>query len=255
MRGVLDDVYGPSSLLEEVGVSESFESARMAFAEDEVAARDFAEPFVSVFPITGAAVSTLGDLLGSETVSASNAAAARLDEAQFDLGEGPCWDALRSGAPVVEPRFRDGEAVTRWPAFVRAVENYQVASIFAFPLVVGHLRFGAIDMYSEQAVTLDHTQAAQVGTLASLVGKHVLRGALESLGLEERADAGRHSRRVIHQATGMVLAQLDLAPEDARLVIHGHAFATGRTAIEVAEDVVAKRLRFSRDGGAIEENP
>lgn len=234
-------------------MSENFESVRTAFADDGFAPSDFATPFVSVFPVTGAAISTLGDLLGSETISASNAAAARLDEVQFDLGEGPCWDALRSAAPVLEPALREDGAATRWPAFVRAVENDQVASIFAFPLIVGHLRFGAIDMYSERSVTLDRTQTAQAGTLASMVGKHVLRRALENLGTEEPADTGRHSRRVIHQATGMVLAQLDLTPEDARLVIHGHAFATGRSVMEVAEDIVARRLRFSHSGGAIEE--
>ena len=59
-----------------------------------------------VFPVTGSAVSTVGGFLGSETVAASDEYAARLDELQFDLGEGPCWDAVRSGA--APQRCRDG---------------------------------------------------------------------------------------------------------------------------------------------------
>ena len=60
------------------------------------------------------------------------------------------------------------------------------------------------------------------------------------------------SRRVVHQATGVVLAQLELSPEDAQLVIQGQAFATGRTMADVAEDVVAGRLRFTRQDDRIE---
>jgi len=235
-------------------VAEEYESARSAFARDDVESRDFALPFVSVFPVTGAAVSTLGDLLGSETLSASNEPAARLDELQFDLGEGPCWDAVRTASPVLAPLFREAEAARRWPAFVRAVQDEPIASVFAFPLSVGHLRFGAVDMYSEHTMTLNPAQAAQAGALAGLLGKQVLRRALENMGVEDH-DGGPHSRRVIHQATGMVLAQLELNPEDARLLINGHAFATGRSTREVAEDIVGKRLRFSREGGAIEEKP
>ena len=40
----------------------------------------YSEPFVTFLPITGASVSTLGDVLGSETLSASDGHAARLDE-------------------------------------------------------------------------------------------------------------------------------------------------------------------------------
>lgn len=235
-------------------MAENFESARSALARDDLEAGDFALPFVSVFAVSGAAVSTLGDLLGSETISASNEAAARIDELQFDLGEGPCWDALRTASPVLAPLFREAEVSKRWPAFVRAVEDQPIASVFAFPLSVGHLRFGAVDMYSEHTMTLNPEQAAQAGTLASLLGKQVLRRALESTGIEDQ-DGGPHSRRVIHQATGMVLAQLDLNPDDARLLINGHAFATGRSTRDVAEDIVGRRLRFSLDGGAIEETP
>ena len=47
-------------------------------------APDYARPFVRVFAVNGAAVSTLGDVLGNQTVSASDEQAARLDELQFD---------------------------------------------------------------------------------------------------------------------------------------------------------------------------
>jgi hypothetical protein len=55
--------------------------------------------FLEMFPVSGAAVSTVGDLLGSETISASDALAFRMDELQFDPGEGPCWDAMNFVRP------------------------------------------------------------------------------------------------------------------------------------------------------------
>ena len=206
-------------------------------------------PFVAVFPVSGAAVSTVGDLLGSETLSASDDTAARLDELQFDLNEGPCWDALRTLRPVLVP---DVAAHPAWPAFSAAVLAEDVASIFAFPLEYGGLRIGAVDLYSHSPMKLDYQQTRQAGALAGEVSRQVLRRALENIGVDSDAQPAAFSRRVIHQATGMVLAQLDLSPDDAHLVLQGHAFAAGRTVIEVAEDVVARRLDFSRQSTGIE---
>ena len=83
--------------------------ARCARASGHLSER-YSEPFVAFLPVTGAAVSTLGDVLGSETLSASDAHAARLDEVQFDLGEGPCWDALRSAQADRRAGAADGAA-------------------------------------------------------------------------------------------------------------------------------------------------
>src|SRR3954471_20016086 len=88
---------------------------------------DFAGSFANVFDVTGVAVSTLGDLLGTETLSASDRQAARLYELQFDLGEGAWWDALRTGSPVLEHDLR--EPRHSWPAFTDAIREDGIASI------------------------------------------------------------------------------------------------------------------------------
>jgi hypothetical protein len=63
---------------------------------------DMCPPFLSTLPVTGVGISTLGNPLGSGTVCASDARAERIDEIQFDLGEGPCWQALSTRRPVLE---------------------------------------------------------------------------------------------------------------------------------------------------------
>jgi len=207
--------------------------------------------FIERFPVTGAAVSTVGDVLGSETISATDAAAARLDELQFDLGEGPCWEAMRTAVAVLEPDFRL-RGVSRWPAFASAVENdMEVASIFAFPLSVGELKMGAVDLYSAAPVSLTPTECTQARAMAQVVSRHVLRGALAGLG-DDDAQAGTYSRRTVHQATGIVLAQLDIDPDDALLMLQARAFSTGQRVMEVAQAVVDGTLRFSRTPGGIE---
>ncbi len=210
-----------------------------------------ADLFRQAFPVSGAAVSTIGDFLGNETLSASNDVAARIDELQFDLGEGPCWDALATRKPVLAPDV-SALAPHRWPAFSPALARDQVGALFAFPMFVGHLPIGAIDMYSHTPTGLDPVQTRQAATLAALLGKQILRLSLEALP-EESMSERRHSRRAIHQATGMVLAQLDLPPDEAHLVIQGHAFSTGRSMMSVAQDIIAGELAFQAGPSGIEE--
>jgi GAF domain/ANTAR domain len=229
----------------------SFSAALDALERTSEAPEGFCRPFLDVLPISGASVSTIGDLLGSETLAASDDQAARLDELQFDLGEGPCWDALRTGNHVLAPSLRE-PVRARWPAFSAAIREEAVSSIFAFPLVIGPLRIGAIDLYSASPTTLDDRHTRQADAMAAVVSRHVLRRALNAVGRDEEEGGNAYSRRLIHQATGFVLAQLDLTPEDARLVIQGHAFAAERSMMEVAQDIVDGTIVFARQPDGIE---
>ncbi|WP_127819841.1 GAF and ANTAR domain-containing protein [Microbacterium sp. CPCC 204701] len=208
------------------------------------------ESFLTLFPVDGASVSTLGDVLGTEIVSATGADARRLDELQFDLGEGPCWDALRHGAPISELDLSDG-GMKRWPAFAAAAsKKVPAASIYAFPVAVGSLRFGAVDLFARQRLTLSSDQTRQATAMADLIGSHLLREAIDRTKNPEAPDVS--TRRIVHQATGVVLAQLDITAEEAQLVIQGHAFAAGATVMSIASDVVERRLEFRRIKGEIE---
>ncbi|MDQ0729136.1 GAF and ANTAR domain-containing protein [Microbacterium sp. W4I20] len=229
---------------------ESFESALADLQQSGHRLASLSGFFVDLFPITGAAVSTVGDVLGSETISASDDVAARLDELQFDLGEGPCWEAMRTVSPVLEPDFRR-RGVTRWPAFAASVDQDAVASMFAFPLSLGELKIGAVDLYAASPMTLSSRECTQATAMAEVIGRHVLRDALAEFA-DQDAQSGAFSRRIIHQATGIVLAQLDISPDDALLMIQARAFSTGQRMMEVAQAVVDGTLRFTRTAGGME---
>jgi hypothetical protein len=209
---------------------------------------DFCSPFVAAIGVNGAAVSTLGAPLGSETVGATDAAAARLDEIQIDLGEGPCWEALTSRRPVLEPDVQHSSNPA-WPLAREALHRAGLGAVFAFPLVVAGIDVGAIDLYCRLPTVITDQQCRDATLLSVILARQVLRRALRTA--EESAEhpgkwVGDYSRREVHQATGMIAAQMGLAPDDALLVLRGHAFATGRAVRDIAADVVARKLDFAQ---------
>jgi hypothetical protein len=211
----------------------------------------FARPFVDVLPVAGASVSTVGPMLGSQTLSATDELAARLDELQFDLSEGPCWDSLAARRPVLEPSLAAPSA-QRWPNFGPAASAQGVNAIFAFPLVVGTLPIGAVDLYSLEHMTLTLAERKQASAMSDIISRHILRRAIDGSVDVDEDGANAFSRRVIHQATGVVIAQLQLSPDDARLVIQGHAFAEGRPMKEIAEQILDGGLSFTNSDSGIE---
>lgn len=197
--------------------------------------------------MTGAAVSTLGDPLGSETVCATDDSAARIDEIQLDLGEGPSWEALSTRRPVFEPDLQHSTD-TSWPLARQALGETGLAAVFAFPLIVAGINIGAIDLYARVAGDMTSRQVADAGLLSTILARQVLRRSLRALESEDEDagdEAGGYSRREVHQATGMVLAQMGITPADALLVLRGHAFASGRPVRDIAADVVARKLDFT----------
>jgi hypothetical protein len=61
--------------------------------------------------------------------------------------------------------------------------------------------------------------------------------------------AGADMMLVVHQAAGMVAAQLDVGVGEALVRLRAHAFGDDRRLADVADDVVGRRLRFTHDGG------
>jgi hypothetical protein len=232
-------------------LTDAFDAAAATLREpgDDLA---MAEVLVQAIPLTGASVSTLGQMLGSETISSSDRQVARLDELQFDLGEGPCWEALAAGGPVFEPALQSRPQHV-WPAFLAAVRREDVGSMFAFPLSVGPLRFGAIDFYDVRPRELSRSETEQAAALAGIVSRRVLRSAIDRAGDPGDDDRNPFSRRVVQQATGFVIAQLGVSAEDAELLLQGRAFVEGRSVRDVADDVLNRRSGFRLDRETIED--
>ncbi|VXB78710.1 GAF and ANTAR domain-containing protein [Curtobacterium sp. 8I-2] len=235
-------------------MDDAFERALRALRSADVADDQLSRPFALALPMGGVSISTFGELCPSETVSATDEVATRIDEIQLDLSDGPCWAALSTDAPVLETDLVERPNAA-WPAFNEAVRSEPVGAVFAFPVAFGPFPLGAIDVYVPQPAKIEEDTVRQAMTLASAVSRRVLRRALRSIADQDDAllDRSPSSRRVVHQATGVVLAQLDISPEDAYLLLQGHAFARRTTMRRVAEEILDGTVRFEKRGDLIEE--
>lgn len=207
---------------------------------------DMCSPFMDGLPISGAAVSMFGGSASETLVCASDKVAARLDELQFDLGEGPRWEALRSRAPVLVPDVRFTHPYS-WPVLSKALLKTEVAAMFVFPLTLGALDLGVVELHHREPGGLSYPDFTKAGVLAGQTAWHLLRRvlAVHQPDTDPSVDASLMSRREIHQATGMVLAQAGVSAAEALLLMRAHAFAHSLTLRRTADDVLQRRLSFA----------
>lgn len=203
-----------------------------------------ATSFIDVLTVDAAAVSTLGDPFGVETLSAAGEGAAQLAEAQLDLGEGPIWLARRTRRSVL---LHDvSESRSSWPAFASVLDEGGVNSVFAFPMVLGTLDVGVVSLYRTARLPFDSLDLEDAQILVHLVSRLVLKRALREVQADPDDDREvPFSRREVHQATGMVIAQLGVSAEDALLTIRAYSYAMGMSVREVCAAIVARTLDLS----------
>lgn len=173
-----------------------------------------------------------------------------LDDLQFTLGQGPGPDAAMAGEPVLVPDL--AIAVTRWPVFVPAAMDLGARAVFALPLRIGAISVGALVAHRAIAGPLADGALADAFALADAVTVLLLREQSTWTGHITRTVDGSASgwdrpgtyRAEVHQATGMISAQLRISLAEALVRLRARAYADGRLVAEVAADVVARRLRF-----------
>jgi hypothetical protein len=215
---------------------------------------DLCGPYLEKLPVTGAAVSLFGGATAETLVSASDALAARLDELQFSLGEGPRWRAVRTRLPVLVPDAQ-GVAHPDWPMFHRAMAGTDAAALFVFPLTLGAADLGVVELYHSLPGTLSRSHQATAAMLAGQTMWYLLRKILtiSSPDTDPALEPALMSRREIHQATGMVLAQSGATAADSLLLLRAHAFAHELTLRETADAVLEGRLslKAAHNGGPL----
>ena len=173
-----------------------------------------------------------------------------LQDAQFTLGQGPGLEAVAAGAPVLVPDLAD--AASRWPGFVPAAEDLGVHAIFAFPLRIGAISVGVLTAHRAIPGPLPDGQLTDALALADAVTVLLLYrappgpGRIEAEPSAPRPDWAQPTtyRPEVHQATGMISVQLEVSLAEALVRLRAHAYGNDRPIAEVADDVVARRLRF-----------
>jgi hypothetical protein len=233
--------------------------ALLAGGDDGVDAHAVAERIcracVTGLDVDGAVISILTATVSRETLWASDPTAELLEELQFTLNEGACMQAATSGTPVLVADLHHSRTAQRWPIFAAAVaEQTDVRALFAFPLQWATVNVGVLDLYRRTpgglstAQCRDAISASETGALM-LLGVRTDPGQTDADGESGGSwlDHAPSSRAEIHQATGIVLAQLGVSASQALARMRGYAFVEQRLLIDVARDVVSRRLQFTDD--------
>lgn len=166
-----------------------------------------------------------------------------LEDLQYTMGEGPSLDACRFGRPVLEPDLADPDA-PRWLALTGSALDAGVGAVFAFPLPLANSSLGALGLYAGRPGPLGGGRHAWALMMAEAAAKAVMRTTWPSTGADRIDDCGWDFRTVVNQAAGMVAAQLGIDVDDASVLLRAHAVGTDRPVVEVADEVIARRLRF-----------
>jgi hypothetical protein len=164
---------------------------------------------------------------------------------QMELGEGPCLHAHASGVPVLLADLT-AENANRWPTFAAAAMAVGVHAEFSLPLLVGPGGIGTFDMCRDRPGMLSDEHLADALVAADIARDAVLyqQYAPGVPGLGELLATVGTDRIVIHQATGMIAAQLDDTIANALARLRAAAFASGRSMYDMAQDVVERRVRI-----------
>ncbi len=204
--------------------------------------------------MTGAGIMLMWGDVPRGSVCTTDEVSALIEQLQYDLGEGPCVDAHQLERPVLEPDLAD-PADSRWLAFAGPALEAGVRAVFGFPLRVGAVRLGALNLYRDRPGPLDGEQHADALVMADVAAEAVLLLQAEAPPGEMAAEleAGADFQYVVHQAAGMVSVQLGVTVGQALIRLRAYAFGNGRPLTQVAREVVSRTLRFDAESG--EEDP
>ena len=201
-----------------------------------------ADGCVAVLDVDAAGIMLAGPDGHLRVMASSSEAMRVLELFEIQAQEGPCLDAHRTGAPVVNQDL--AEVNSRWPRFAPEALAAGFSSVHALPMHLRGTVIGALNLFRAGAGAIgppdvDIAQAfADVATIAIL--QH--RAVLEAQVINEQLSHALNSRIVIEQAKGMVAERLDLDMERSFTVLRHHARNRNLRLADVAEAVIAGTL-------------
>ena len=164
-----------------------------------------------------------------------------VEDLEVTLGAGPCIEAYQRGRPVEETDLAgaDPSRVARLP---HARAGGRCAGGVRLPLAGrGRVPIGSLNLARPEPGSLTADKHVDAVALAGVVAQLFVTLPLDTeRGAVELDDLLRH-RAIVHQATGMAGAQLDVTMAVGLAVLRARAFAEDQALEEVAADVVEQR--------------
>lgn len=190
----------------------------------------------------GASITLAGTTPGRVTLCATDRRSELLEDLQDVLGEGPYLSAFATGQAAIT--WLSGPAAARWPRFAAAASRIigAAGALWSVPMRPGGQTVGTLSLYR-----LTHGQLAEpiddAQPMADAAGAMLLTDPQAFL--ESPQGGGWSSRAVVHQATGMLIAQLGISADSALALLRGYALDHRTELRQVAQAVVTHKLDLS----------
>jgi len=172
---------------------------------------------------------------------------------QLELGEGPQWSVAHSGEMLA---IRDVATHDhgRWPVFATSLSELPVAALYCVPIRMGAVILGVATLHLESPPPLTDDQESTALALGFAIAPAVVNEAVRYLNADVPGDPTSTSalHREVHQATGVMLVQLNTTATLAYAHMQAYAFANGMTLHDVARAVISGDLTFTE---ALPEDP
>lgn len=137
-----------------------------------------------------------------------------IDQAQYDLGSGPCVDAIMSSDTFY---FNGTDVAPRWRQFADAAGSNGIYSVLSVPMEVDGETVGALNFYSGERDALRPGQREEALMFASQAAVTVanVKELVDSRAQVDQLQQALQTRTMIGQATGLLMAQEGLSSEEA----------------------------------------
>lgn len=203
----------------------------------------------AVLPVTGVGLVWMSGAGPGAMLAATDGAARAMEELQFVLGEGPCIESSTLSRPVLAPDLVS-TGPGRWPEYTAGALANGIRAVFAFPLQVGRIPVGVLDLYRDVTGPLRDGDLAEALSYADAATSLLLdlHSTMDPAQLHEAFSRPLAVRDEVHQATGMIAVQAGVTLIEALVLLRAHSFAVGRPIIDLAREVVGRALRFDPGG-------
>jgi GAF domain-containing protein len=176
-----------------------------------------------------------GDL---RVVAFSSEAVRVVELFELQAEEGPCLDAYRSGAAIVNQDLTADPV--RWPHFVPVALEAGFRSVHAIPMRLRGAVIGALNLFREEAGDLGEFDLLAAQALADVATIAILhhRAASEAQLVNEQLSLALNSRIVIEQAKGVLAERTGLDMEHAFSRLRKYSRDHNLRLVDVAHGVV-----------------
>lgn len=189
---------------------------------------------------------TINDRGTPITQAATGGLVYEVDTYQYDIGEGPCLQAVLEHEIVA---VDDMGSDTRWPRFSRHAAERGLHSSLSLPLMVRGEALGALNLYAfrPSAFGADDRQTASMFAAQAAVAVANARTYAASVKLTRELREALDSRAVIDQAMGIVMARNGHSSEHAFTALRLRSQAENRKLRDVAADIVREATESRGD--------